>query len=44
MAIGSRGRYQWVTSEQHYLDDIVRLCPEVLPGRYLGESSIKSTI
>ncbi len=42
MAIGARGDYQWVTSEQHYLDDIVRLCPEVLLGRYLAVTSTDS--
>jgi hypothetical protein len=42
MAIGSRGRYQWVTSNQHALDDIVRRRPEVLLGRYLAVTSTDS--
>jgi hypothetical protein len=40
--VGSRGPYQWVTSDQHFIDDIVRLCPEVLLGRYLAVTSTDS--
>ena len=40
--VGSRGRYQWVTSDQHSIDDIVRLCPEVLLARYLAVTSTDS--
>ena len=42
MAIGSRAGYQWLTSEHHYLDDIIRLCPQVLLGRYLVVTSTDS--
>ena len=31
-----------MTSEQHFIDDIVRLCPEVLLGRYLAVTSTDS--
>ena len=40
--MGSRGRYQWFTSSEHYLGDIVRSCPEVLLGRYLAVTSTDS--
>jgi hypothetical protein len=40
--VGSRGRYQWVMSDQHFIGDIVRLCPAVLLGRYLAVTSTDS--
>lgn len=42
IVVGSHGAYQWLTSDQHYIDDIVRSCPEVLLGRYLAVTSTDS--
>ncbi len=42
MERGSRAGYQWLTSDQHCLDDIVRLCPEVLLNRFLAITSTDS--
>jgi hypothetical protein len=40
--VGSRGDYQWLTSDQRCIDDILRLCPEVLLKRYLAVTSTDS--
>jgi hypothetical protein len=42
VVIGERGRYRWVTSDHHSLDDIVTECPQVLLGRHLAVTTTDS--
>jgi len=37
---GSRGEYHWLTSPERYMGDFVRLCSDVLLGRYLTVTCI----
>ena len=39
---GAYGQYRWLTSTEQHIGDIVRLCPDVLLGRYLVVTSIDS--
>src|ERR1039458_10364556 len=41
LATGSHGAYKWLTT-RHELDDILRLCPAVVLGKYLAITSIDS--
>jgi hypothetical protein len=40
--MGSCAGYQWLTSDRHYIGDIVTGCPEAILGRYLAVSSTDS--
>ena len=39
---GSHPPYRWLTSEEHCIDAIVELCPEVFLDRHLAVTSIDS--
>jgi hypothetical protein len=39
---GTHGQYRWLTSAEQYMGDMVRLCPDVLLGRYVTVTSIDS--
>jgi hypothetical protein len=39
---GLRGSYGWLTSTEDYSGTILRLCPEVVIGRYLAVTSVDS--
>jgi hypothetical protein len=39
---GTHGQYRWLTSTEQYMGDMVRLCPDVLLGRYVTVTSIDS--
>ena len=41
LANGSHGDYKWLVS-QFELDDILRLCPAIVLGKYLAITSIDS--
>ncbi len=41
LAIGSHGAYKWLSS-RHDLDDLLKLCPDVVLGKYLAVTSIDS--
>ena len=41
-ATGSHGEYQWVTTGQQDLDTVLRLCPQVVLGKYVAVTSIDS--
>jgi hypothetical protein len=41
---GSHGKYQWLTSNDDYMGTLVRLCPEVIVGKYLAVTSIDSGV
>jgi len=41
IVLGSRGDYDWLVSE-HTLDDLLRLCPEIVLGKYLAVTSFDS--
>jgi hypothetical protein len=43
LATGTHGSYKWLASQQHELDDILRLCPSVVLGQYLAITSIDSS-
>jgi hypothetical protein len=42
LATGSHGKYKWLAS-RYELDDILRLCPAVVLGKYLAITSIDSS-
>ena len=39
---GTHGAYCWLTSIEHDIGDLVRICPEAILGRYLAVTSIDS--
>ena len=39
---GTQGQYRWLTSVDHTITDLLRLCPEVLLGKRLAVTSIDS--
>ena len=39
---GSFGGYNWLTTEDHDLADLMRLCPEIVLGKYIAITSIDS--
>jgi hypothetical protein len=41
---GSRGDYRWLTSEDHELFDLMRLCPETVLDKYLAITAIDSGV
>lgn len=41
LATGSHGAYKWLSS-RHELDDLLRLCPDVVLGKYIAVTSIDS--
>jgi hypothetical protein len=41
LATGAHGDYKWLSS-RHELDDLLRLCPNVLLGKYIAVTSIDS--
>lgn len=41
MTVGSYGAYEWLATEQS-LDDLLRLCPELVLGKYIAITSIDS--
>jgi hypothetical protein len=41
-AEGAHGDYQWLTTGQHDLGTLLRLCPEALLGKYVAVTSIDS--
>ena len=42
--IGQHGEYQWLTSGEDYMGTLVRLCPEVVIGRYVVVTSMDSGV
>lgn len=42
ISTGTRHQYHWLTSTEQYMGHLVRLCPDVLLGRYLIVTSIDS--
>ena len=42
MIVGSQGPYQWLTSVDHDMSHLIRLCPEVLLDKYAAITSIDS--
>ena len=41
-ATGSHGAYQWLTTGQHDLDTLLRLCPQALMNKYIAVTSFDS--
>jgi hypothetical protein len=41
LTVGSYGDYEWLATE-HCLDDLLRLCPEIVLGKYISVTSIDS--
>ncbi len=39
---GSFGGYDWLTTEDHDLADLMRVCPEIVLGKYIAITSIDS--
>lgn len=39
---GSHGTYQWLTTGQHDLDTLLRLCPQAVVGKYVAVTSLDS--
>ncbi len=39
---GARGNYQWLTTAEHDLDSLLKLCPNVTVGKYLAVTSFDS--
>jgi len=39
---GSHGQYEWLTSEDHELADLMRCCPETVLGKHIVVISIDS--
>jgi hypothetical protein len=39
---GTHENYQFLTSDEHTIGDLVRLCPEAILGRYLAVTSTDS--
>lgn len=39
--VGTHGDYEWLTTE-HSFDDLLRLCPEIVLGKYIAISSFDS--
>jgi hypothetical protein len=42
--IGSNGAYQWLTSTDHDISALLRLCPDVVLNKYLAVTSIDSGV
>lgn len=42
METGSRGRYFWLTSADHDLDNLLMSCPQIVLARYLAVTSFDS--
>lgn len=40
-AVGSQGRYQWLVTDEN-LDLLLKLCPEIVLGKYVAVTSIDS--
>jgi hypothetical protein len=41
VTVGVHGAYEWLATE-HYLDDLLRLCPEIVLGKYIAVTSVDS--
>jgi hypothetical protein len=41
VTVGVRGSYEWLATD-HRLDDLLRLCPEIVLGKYIAITSIDS--
>jgi hypothetical protein len=41
VTVGTHGIYEWLVTE-HYLDDLLRLCPEIVLGKYIAVTAIDS--
>jgi hypothetical protein len=41
LTFGVRGAYEWLASE-HCLDDLLRLCPQIVLGKYIAVTSVDS--
>jgi hypothetical protein len=41
LTVGVRGAYEWLASE-HRLDDLLRLCPQIVLGKYIAVTSVDS--
>jgi hypothetical protein len=39
---GSNGTYQWLTTDEHQLDDLLKCCPDAVQGKYVAITSIDS--
>lgn len=39
---GSRGAFQWLTTDRHDLDTLLRLCPQALLSKYVAVTSLDS--
>jgi hypothetical protein len=39
--VGIHGEYQWIVT-QHYLADVLRLCPEIVVGKHVAVTSLDS--
>jgi hypothetical protein len=42
ISTGTHGEYSWLASTEHYMVDLVRLCPDIVVGRYLVVTEIDS--
>jgi hypothetical protein len=42
LAAGSRGDYKWLSSSHHQLDDLLRLFPNIVLGKYVAVTSFDS--
>lgn len=40
--VGSRGDYQWLTMAERDITSLLRICPEIVVGKYLAVTSIDS--
>jgi len=41
VTVGVHGEYEWLASE-HCLDDLLKLCPEIVLGKYIAVTSVDS--
>jgi hypothetical protein len=41
VTVGTHGTYEWLVTE-HYLEDLLRLCPEIVLGKYIAVTSFDS--
>jgi hypothetical protein len=44
LMVGSHGPYQWLTSDQENMNEILRQCPEVVLGRYAAITTFDSGV
>ncbi len=42
LTTGSNGTYQWLTTDEHALDDLLKCRPDAVQGKYLAITSIDS--